>query len=56
MIGVSADAGAVRLQGLHEGCQSGDLGGLGHAAPVFETLRHLGGRGVGAATGAATAL
>jgi hypothetical protein len=37
MIGVSVSAGAVRLQGLHKVVQSGDLGGLGHAALIVQT-------------------
>lgn len=47
MIGISADAGTVRLQGLHEGSQAGDPGGPGHPAPVIETSGHFVGRGTG---------
>ena len=47
MIGVSTDAGAVRLQGLHEGREAGDLGGVGHAAPIVQTSGHGGPSGVG---------
>lgn len=46
MIGVGANAGAMRLQGLYELVEAGDIRCLGHATPIVETLGHLGRRGV----------
>ena len=47
MIGVGADAGTVRLQGLYEGSESADLGCQGDTAPIVEAGSHLSLRGIG---------